>query len=193
MPAGQRGVMLDGFPSAPSRPFYFIYLIKAFDSPPMPHPHAIVLLSGGTDSAAAAHLLKTQKMALEGLFFDYGQPAAPSEQAAARAIAKHIGIPLSVVTAKGQAEYGAGEVVGRNVFLIFGSIMLRRWTTGILALGVHAGTPYYDCSAEFIKAMTVLVAEHTDGGLVLVAPFLEWNKQQIYDYFTAAKLPIKLT
>ena len=41
--------------------------------------------------------------------------------------------------------------------------------------------------------MTVLVAEHTDGGLVPVTPFLEWNKQQIYDYFTAAKLPIKLT
>ena len=130
---------------------------------------------------------------MEGLFFDYGQPAAPSEQAAARAIAGHIGIPLSVITARGPAEHGAGEVVGRNAFLILGSMMLRPWTAGILALGVHAGTSYYDCSGEFIKAMTVLVAEYTDGALILLAPFREWNKKQIYDYFTAAKLPIELT
>jgi 7-cyano-7-deazaguanine synthase len=153
----------------------------------------MVLLSGGTDSAACAYLLKAQGMAVEGIFFDYGQPAAPSEQIAAQAIAEHIDIPLSVVTARGPAKYGAGEVVGRNAFLILGSIVFKPTTVGILALGIHAGTPYYDCSAEFVRTMTVLVAEHTDGALILLAPFLDWNKKQIYDYFTAAKLPIELT
>jgi 7-cyano-7-deazaguanine synthase in queuosine biosynthesis len=37
----------------------------------MSHPQAIVLLSGGIDSAACVHLLKAQGMPVEGIFFDY--------------------------------------------------------------------------------------------------------------------------
>jgi 7-cyano-7-deazaguanine synthase len=70
---------------------------------------------------------------------------------------------------------------------------LRPWTVGILALGIHSGTGYYDCSAAFMKSMAALVAEHTDGSLILLAPFLDWSKKQVYDYFTGAKLPIELT
>jgi 7-cyano-7-deazaguanine synthase len=159
----------------------------------MSHPQAIVLLSGGIDSAACAHFLKTQGMTVEGIFFDYGQPAAPREQVAAQAIGEHIGFSVSVVTVRGLAKHSAGEVTGRNAFLIFGSIVLRPWRTGVLALGIHSGTSYYDCSPAFVKTMAVLVAEHTDGALNLLAPFLDWNKKQVYDYFTNAKLPIELT
>jgi 7-cyano-7-deazaguanine synthase len=72
-------------------------------------------------------------------------------------------------------------------------MVLRPCHSGVLALGIHSGTRYYDCSAAFAKAMTVLVAEHTDGALSLLAPFLEWNKREVYDYFIRAKLPIELT
>jgi 7-cyano-7-deazaguanine synthase len=159
----------------------------------MPHSRAMVLLSGGIDSSACAHLLKGQGLTVEGIFFDYGQPAAPREHTAAQAMAKHLGIPLSLVTVRGPAKHAAGEVTARNAFLLLSSIVLRPWTVGILALGIHAGTAYYDCSEAFMKAMTALVAEHTDGALILLAPFLEWNKKQVYDYFTSAKLPIELT
>jgi 7-cyano-7-deazaguanine synthase len=72
-------------------------------------------------------------------------------------------------------------------------MVLRPWRVGILALGIHFGTAYYDCSAAFMKAIAALVAEHTDGRLTLLAPFLEWSKKQVYDYFISAKLPIELT
>jgi 7-cyano-7-deazaguanine synthase len=72
-------------------------------------------------------------------------------------------------------------------------MVLRPWSVGILALGIHSGTTYYDCSPAFMKAITELVAEQTDGTLTILAPFLEWSKKQIYDYFTSAKLPIDLT
>jgi 7-cyano-7-deazaguanine synthase len=132
-------------------------------------------------------------MMVEGIFFDYGQPAAPREQVAARAIAEHLDIQLSVVTLRGPAKHGAGEVRGRNAFLIFGAIVLKPWPAGIVALGIHSGTTYYDCSSSFVKATAALVAEHTDGTLTLLAPFLEWSKKQVYDYFVSVRLPIELT
>jgi 7-cyano-7-deazaguanine synthase len=159
----------------------------------MSQSQALVLLSGGIDSTACAHLLQAQGMTVEGIFFDYGQPAARREQVAAKAIAEHLGIPLSLATVAGPAKHSVGEVTGRNAFLILGSIVLRPWNAGILALGIHFGTTYYDCSAAFITAMSSLVAEHTDGALTLLAPFREWSKKQIYDYFAGAELPIELT
>jgi hypothetical protein len=117
----------------------------------MSQPHAIVLLSGGIDSAACAHLLKAQGMTVEGIFFDYGQPSAPREQAAAQLIAEHIGIPLSIVYVQGPATQSTGEITGRNAFLILGTMVLRPWRAGILALGIHSGNTYYDCSAAFVK------------------------------------------
>ncbi len=132
-------------------------------------------------------------MSVEAMFVDYGQLAARREQLAAQAIAEHLGIPLSVITLKGLAKHGAGEVVGRNAFLILSAIVLRPWRAGIVALGIHSGTAYYDCSPSFAKAMSSILAEHTDGALILLAPFLEWNKKQVYDYFTSVNLPIDLT
>jgi 7-cyano-7-deazaguanine synthase len=154
---------------------------------------AIVLLSGGIDSAACVHLLLAQGMTVEGVFFDYGQAAAPLEKAAAQSIAQHLGIALCVVSINGPAKHTAGEVPGRNAFLILSSMVLKPLSAGVLALGIHSGTAYYDCSPAFMETMSSLVAEQTDGALVVVAPFLEWSKKQVYDYFTNAKLPIELT
>jgi 7-cyano-7-deazaguanine synthase len=171
-------------------------LINSASSPQserMPPPQAIVLLSGGIDSAACAHLLKAQGMTVEGVFLDYGQPAALREHVGARAIAEHLGISLFVITSRGPAKLGPGEVTGRNAFLIFSSMVLGPRREGILAIGIHSGTAYYDCSTAFMKAIGALVAEHTDGALTLLAPFLEWNKKQVFDYFTTAALPIDLT
>jgi 7-cyano-7-deazaguanine synthase len=132
-------------------------------------------------------------MSVEGLFFDYGQPAARWECAAARAIAAHLDIPLYVITMQGMAKHEAGEVIGRNAFLIFGAIVLRPWSRGVLAIGVHSGTAYFDCSPTFLEGMTTFVAEHTDGALKLLAPFVTWSKKQVYDYFITEKLPIGVT
>jgi 7-cyano-7-deazaguanine synthase len=159
----------------------------------MPSSQATVLLSGGIDSAACAYLLKSQGLSVEGLFFDYGQSAARREQEASVAIAKFIEIPISTVTVSGPAKHGSGEVTGRNAFLVFGALVVKPFCAGVLAIGIHAGTDYYDCSAAFLSSMSTLMAEHTNGLVSLIAPFREWSKKQVYDYFREAKLPIDLT
>jgi 7-cyano-7-deazaguanine synthase len=88
---------------------------------------------------------------------------------------------------------GPGELLGRNAFLIFTALFLTGGRPGLLAMGLHAGTPHYDCSAEFVAAAGKLVAEHTDGRVSLVAPFVTWTKKDVYDYFVSAGLPITST
>ena len=154
---------------------------------------ALMLLSGGIDSAACAHLLKSQGHHVEGLFLDYGQGPVNREKAAAATLASYLGISLVCGAVSGAPRHGPGEIVGRNAFLVFSAVVLKPWTAGIIALGIHGGTPYYDCSKAFVNRMATIVSEHTDGRLVLVAPFIDWNKKQVYDYFLASKLPIDLT
>jgi 7-cyano-7-deazaguanine synthase len=83
--------------------------------------------------------------------------------------------------------------VGRNAFLIFTAIFLGRMHHGLLAIGVHAGTPYYDCSPAFLTGMKQSAEEHTAGRLTISAPFLTWEKPQIVKYFLQAGLPIAVT
>jgi 7-cyano-7-deazaguanine synthase len=64
---------------------------------------------------------------------------------------------------------------------------------GIIALGVHAGTPYIDCSQEFIKAIQSTFDDYSDGRIRIGAPFVEWKKQDIWLYCQEKQVPVKLT
>lgn len=154
---------------------------------------ATILMSGGIDSTACAHFLKHHGNTIRGVFVDYGQTAAVSEWTAVHSLAKHLGVPLSVYRVTGSQSFSNGELVGRNAFLIFAAVFLSRPRSGLLALGIHAGTPYFDCSEPFLEMMARVVAEHTDGGVSLVAPFLHWTKRDVFDYFVSAGLPLDLT
>lgn len=105
-----------------------------------------VLISGGIDSCACAALLQNQGHAVRGVFVDYGQAAVNAEEAAVKRITELMEIPLLRIVAKGQKTYEQGEHIGRNTFLISAAFFLAGITSGTLAMGIHAGTPYYDCS-----------------------------------------------
>ena len=154
---------------------------------------ATVLMGGGIDSAACAHLLQARGHAVGGVFINYGQAAAAHERRAVEALTNRLQVPLAVHGVTNTAGFSSGELIGRNGFLIFAAVFLSRCHAGLLAIGVHAGTPYYDCSPSFIDAMSRLVAEHTDGTVSLVAPFLHWNKAEVFDYFATSGLPLEAT
>src|SRR5206468_2046283 len=120
-------------------------------------------MSGGIDSTACAHFLAKQGGIVQGVLFDYGQAAATHERQAARALAGHMQVPLIIHEVRGGPAYSFGELKGRNAFLIFGALFLTRLKTGLIAIGVHAGTPYYDCSPRFIDSVAQLIADHTEG------------------------------
>jgi 7-cyano-7-deazaguanine synthase len=145
------------------------------------------------DSAACVHLLRAQGYGVRGIFVDFGQAALEQERAAVRRLSEFFNIETTTLVAKAQSGFGAGELVGRNAFLILAAMFLGQMHRGLLAIGIHAGTPYFDCSPMFFARMKQLVEDHTAGRLVAVAPFIEWNKPQIYQYFIESGLPLSAT
>ena len=155
--------------------------------------NAVVLLSGGIDSAACVVLLKKKGLRPSGLFVDFGQPAGRSESRAVSALSRSLGINCSRVNIGPNKKFGAGEIVGRNAFLVLSALMFARPKSGPIVLGIHAGTPYFDCSETFNKLMADIVAEHTDGQNQFLAPFLQWSKAEVVAFAKREHLPIRLT
>lgn len=155
--------------------------------------HATVLMSGGIDSAACAAFLTAQDFRISALFVDYGQAALNQERAAVQSLASALGIKVRELAFKGAASFGPGELVGRNAFLVFAALFATRGQSNLIALGLHSGTPYYDCSPAFIDTINRAVTEYTDNAVQVIAPFVEWTKRNVYDYFMQAGLPIERT
>lgn len=159
-----------------------------------PSRNAAVLLSGGMDSAACAHLLAAQGWTVRGIFIDFGQAALVPEQRAVARLSRHLAIESTTIVARAHdASYGTGELTGRNAFLLAAAIFLGHVHQGLLAIGIHAGTPYYDCSPGFIERMKILAQEHTGGQLTIIAPFLHWTKAQVHRYVEDAGIPLDAT
>ena len=154
---------------------------------------ATVLLSGGIDSASCAHYLLQQNYSVDALFIDYGQSARANELEAAKLICKFLSIPFRLLSITGLAPSGPGELLGRNAFLLLVALFANRLRAQMLSIGVHSGTPYYDCSQSFIYSMDRVVKEHTDGRVSVVAPFVAWTKSDVFNYFTSCDLPLELT
>lgn len=155
--------------------------------------HATVLMSGGIDSAACAAFLAAQGIKVSALFVDHGQAAADRERIAVKSLAGELGIEVQQFAFTGAAPFGSGELVGRNAFLVFAALLATRAQSSMIALGLHAGTPYYDCSPAFVEIINRAVAEHTDNTVQVVAPFIDWAKRDVYEYFLKSGLPIAKT
>lgn len=156
-------------------------------------PQAIILLSGGIDSAACAHFAKSSGAQVSGLFVSFGQPAATQEASAARALADQLCIPLKIFHLTPSRELSTGELLGRNMFLATTALFVSGITQGAIYAGIHAGTPYFDCSPRFCELANSVLSEHTDGRVSYIAPFITWTKAEIFAYFNDAQLPIALT
>lgn len=152
-----------------------------------------MLMSGGIDSMACAHFFQRRGDNVSGVFVDYGQSAAVAERRAVDQVTKHLGIALSILSFKAGLDYGLGEVVGRNAFLVFASLMGVQPRTGVISLGIHTGTSYYDCGADFIGQIGDVVQSYSGGRLNVYCPFLLEPKSTIYQYAKFAGLPLDLT
>jgi 7-cyano-7-deazaguanine synthase len=154
---------------------------------------ATVLLSGGIDSASCVYLLKQEGFQLAAVFVDFGQASARMERRAAEMICARFNLPLRIISASGGDSLGAGELRGRNAFLVTSALLLGRCYEGLLALGIHAGTPYYDCSPAFLDRIDLLAKECTNGKVSVIAPFLHWSKDDVYSFFLQSQIPLAQT
>jgi 7-cyano-7-deazaguanine synthase len=177
---------------------------------------AVVLLSGGLDSATAAAMMKAKGYRLLALTIDYNQRHSIELQhaakvAAALGVERHITLPLdlrgfggSALTAdidvpKSGVQPGipVTYVPARNT--IFLSICLG-WAEAAgardLVIGVNAldYSGYPDCRPEFIAAFESLANIATrDGGFRVHTPLAHMTKADIIRAGMAVSAPLHLT
>lgn len=153
----------------------------------------VVLLSGGLDSAACLHFLQDRGDAVSGLFVRYGQPAEQAELHAAQVIASHYAVLLREMEVRSLREPGAGFIPHRNLLLLVCGLLSMEPSSAVVALGIHAGTRYPDCSPQFINAFQDLVDMTTSGTTSITAPFLHWTKPEVLAYCRNVGVPVNLT
>ena len=156
----------------------------------MPQPRAVVLLSGGMDSATTAAVARHRGFELYALSVRYGQRHAV-ELAAARRVAEHVGVAghttvdinlrafggsaltgeIAVPKDRGLDAIGQGipvtYVPARNtIFLSFALAWAEVLGAADVFIGVNAldYSGYPDCRPEFIAAFQVLANLATRAG-----------------------------
>lgn len=150
-----------------------------------------VLLSGGFDSATVLAAAVADGVEAHTLFVDYGQGAHEQEMTAARAIACHYGAEHGRLRVEG-LDVRAGEIKGRNAALC--AIALAAVPTpATIAIGIHRGSPYWDCGEGFLSSMQALADGYTNGELQFSAPLLDLVKPEIYALGEELSVPAELT
>ncbi len=61
-----------------------------------------------------------------------------------------------------------------------------------MAIGIHAGVPYPDCSQEFLVSVDSIL-RYASHPLTLHAPLRTWQKAEVIAYAKKNRLPIDLT
>jgi len=154
---------------------------------------AMVLASGGIDSAACLFYYKELGHDVEAIFIDYGHPANLVEHEYLESLCKHFSIPCCIIKVSNIDVGSQWEIRGRNAFFILTALMAKSNFSGLLSLGIHSGSSYYDCSQQFITLMSTLVSDYTQGTVQLDLPLMDMDKVSIVQYCRARKVPLELT
>ena len=175
-------------------------------APPQP---AVVLLSGGLDSATVAAIAKDRGFTLHALSFDYGQRHRV-ELDAAKAVAQHLGVAehrwahidlrtfghsaltdqIDVPKDRDEAEMNdipVTYVPARNtIFLSYAMAWAEVLESNDIFIGVNAVdySGYPDCRPEFIQAFTRMANLATKAGveghpLTIHTPLIDLPKTEI--------------
>ncbi|MEI6830042.1 MAG: 7-cyano-7-deazaguanine synthase QueC [Synechococcaceae cyanobacterium ELA445] len=191
--------------------------------PSGPHPGtAVVLLSGGLDSATAAALAIEAGQRVIGLSFDYGQRHR-RELEAARNLAERLALAEHQTIAVNLAAWGGSSltdnalsvptagveegvipstyVPGRNtVFIALGLSLAEARGARQLVLGVNAVdySGYPDCRPDYLDAFQSLAdlaskVGREGRGTRLWAPLLTWSKARIVREALRLGVPIEHT
>lgn len=153
----------------------------------------LVLLSGGIDSACLLADPTVHDGTSAALFVDYGQPVAQTEHECSARIASHYSAPWASIEINGlRVEHG--EIPGRNALLAHLALThLGAPGSACIYLAIHAGTPYRDCTAQFIEETQRSLDFQSGGAVRLVAPYVAWPKQQLIEHALQLGVPLELT
>jgi len=182
---------------------------------------AIVLLSGGLDSATVLYLARQEGFSCYCLSFEYGQRHRKELEYAER-LARKTGCPREVVSFtlpwKGSAlldsdvflpkyrslqemsqEVPSTYVPARNtLFLSFASSWAEVVGASLVLLGANAldYSGYPDCRPEFFSSFNQMIGKGTKAGvgaIQIVAPLVDKTKTQIIQLGMRLGVPYELT
>ena len=174
---------------------------------------AVVLLSGGLDSATVLYIARARGYLCNCLIFDYGQSHRKEIIQAAR-IARSAGCPSRVVKIafpwKGSAlldrkikipeKPAAGipstYVPSRNIiFLSYASSFAEATGAGTVFIGAHDQdySGYPDCRPEFLEAFGKALRAGTRAKIGIAAPLIGMNKSRIILEGAKLGVPFGLT
>ena len=120
----------------------------------------ILLLGGGLDSTALIPFYRERGTPLRGVHVDYGQPCVAGERRAAQAVCRHYRVPFHALDLGVSLACRGGEYRGRNALLLLAAVGLAPEPLSV-AIGVHAGVPYYDTTATFLADVNRLFQAYT--------------------------------
>ena len=152
-----------------------------------------ILLSGGIDSTACLEFYLEQGHSVQCIFINYGQISAKHEAKSARNIAEYYKVFLTQFKWSGHLKKNAGLIFGRNAFLLLAALMEMPMNSGILAIGIHSGTSYYDCSSAFLTKIQTIFDSYTKGMIQIDTPFLKWTKRDVWSFCMSRNVPVNLT
>jgi 7-cyano-7-deazaguanine synthase len=185
-------------------------------------PKAIVLLSGGLDSATGAALAREEGLSVIGLSFDYGQRhrrelKAAADLANALELVEHLTISVDFsawggssltdlkqsLPVEGVLDQGIPStyVPGRNtVFIALALSLAEARGAERIILGFNAVdySGYPDCRPDYLKAYQELAQLASKAGREgrapqLWAPLVQWNKARIVHEALRLGVPIERT
>jgi 7-cyano-7-deazaguanine synthase len=183
-------------------------------------PKAVILLSGGLDSATALAIAREQGFACHALSVDYGQRHRAELDAATR-IAQALGVQEHRIVPIGAAQFGGSAltdptiavpetptegipvtyVPARNTLLL---ALALGWAEVLAARDIFIGvnaldySGYPDCRPEFVAAFQTLANLATKAGVEghgfhIHAPLIDLTKAEIIRRGTALGLDYGLT
>jgi 7-cyano-7-deazaguanine synthase len=153
----------------------------------------LILFSGGIDSTALVHYYLQKGFNVKCLHIQYGQKTEKSEQNAVQELAKYYNIELTIYKLGVSLNTNHSEYIFRNSLFINLAAGTLPKNINKIALGIHAGVPYYDCSEKFISDIQKIVDGYFAGTVLIEAPFIGFGKQDIYKYCIENKIPIEKT
>jgi len=187
----------------------------------MPSKKAVVLLSGGLDSATTLYIAKSEGYLCHCLVFDYGQRHR-REIEAAKKISRLAGCPLEIIKivlpwkgsallddkiklpnskAKTPNQIPVTYVPGRNIiFLSFALSFAEGISANAIFIGAHAQdySGYPDCRPEFYAAFKKVVSTGTKAGvenkgIKIRTPLINMTKAEIIRLGNKLGVPFEST
>lgn len=150
-------------------------------------------MSGGIDSTAMAHYYLNHGYTLLGIFVDYGQLSNKFELEAVHKIGEYYNFPIRKLKVETLKNFGSGEIHGRNLFLLSVALLNYPRDFGVVAIGIHDGTNYTDCSKSFRNSMQGIFNIYNDGLIQIGTPFIGMSKQEVWGFCLEQKVPLNLT